>query len=140
MDKNFELYPDDFDDLERGRGYLLRLLVDRQPSYQAYPAVGDFEILLPRAGWTWIGHPFDHDTPLLDVSVRDNGSGITRTGWDDYQDPNGWVNWNILWWDSSVDSWKLLGFEGADDDTLHAWYGYLVWSNVDDLTLIVPDE
>jgi hypothetical protein len=70
--------------------------------------------------------------------IRNNTTNTTRTAWSDFQDPNGWVNWNVLWWDSAVDSWKLLALAGGDDDTLHPWYGYLVWANARDLALIVP--
>ena len=60
---------------------------------------------------------------------EDDGAGADR-----------WINWNILWWHSGQDSWRLLGLAGADDDTLHPWYGYLVWANTRDLTLIVPAD
>ena len=102
--------------------------------------MGDFEIALPEAGWTWIGQPFDHDTPLAALSVHNNTTGETRTAGEDYAAADAWLNWNILWWYSQGDEWRLLGFGGTDEDTLHPWYGYLVWANVRDLTLIVPGE
>jgi hypothetical protein len=125
--KSIELYPDDFGDLERGRGYILWLTADQRPSYEAYPAAGTFEIAIPKAGWTWIGQPFDHDTPLADISIRNNTLGVTRTAEEDASAGTGaWANWNLLWWNSPRDTWELTGFRGADDDTLHPWYAYLL--------------
>jgi hypothetical protein len=137
--KSFLIYPDDFTNLARGSGYLLRLAVDEQPSYEGYPADGDFEIALPEAGWTWIGQPFDHDTRLEACRIRNNATGLTRTAREDHEAPDAWINWNLLWWNSEADSWHLLGLAGVDDDTFRLWYGYLVWSNVRDTVVIVPD-
>jgi len=44
----------------------------------------------------------------------------------------------VLWWYSAGDEWRILGLQGGDDDTLHPWYGYLIWANTRHLTLIVP--
>jgi Tol biopolymer transport system component len=140
VDKNLELYPDDFMDLTRGRGYLLRLASTETPSYDAYPPAGDFDIALPEAGWTWIGQPFDHDTLLADCVIRNNGIGQSRTPAQDRQAADPWLNWNFLWWHSGEDSWKILSLSGGDDDTLHPWYGYMVWANTRYLSLIVPAE
>jgi hypothetical protein len=137
--KTFLLYPDDFTDLVRGTGYLLRLATHEAPDYEAYPPNGDFGIALPEAGWTWIGQPFDHDTPLEACRIRNNVTGITRTPREDCEAPDAWINWNLLWWNSVADSWRLLGLEGGDDDTLRPWHGYLVWSNVPDTVLVVPN-
>jgi Tol biopolymer transport system component len=138
--KVFWLYRDDFVYPVRGRGYLLRLTGDENPSYDALEPTGDFEIALPEAGWTWIGHPFADDRPLDACFVRNNGTGQIRTAEEDFRAPDGWVNWNLLWWLSALDSWGILGLVGGDDDTLHPWYGYLVWSNERGLTLIVPAD
>jgi Tol biopolymer transport system component len=138
--KNCEVYPDDFTYLVRGRGYLLRLDREVGPCYEGLAASGAAGIDLPEAGWTWIGQPFDHDTPLADLVVRNNATEETRTAWEDHTSGNAWVNWNLLWWDSAEDQWKILGLVGGDDNTLHPWYGYLVWSKVRDLALIVPES
>jgi hypothetical protein len=138
--KSFELCPNDFTDLERGRGYLLRLATDQRPYYIGDPATGDFEIPLPEAGWTWIGQPFNHDTLIETCRIRNNTLGLTRSAAEDSNAPDAWLNWNWLWWDSTLDSWKLAGLQLVDDTALHPWYGYLVWANTRDLTLIVPSD
>jgi hypothetical protein len=138
--KNFELYPCDFTGLERGRSYLLMLQGMARPLYVAEPPAGDFEIALPEAGWALIGQPFDRDTLLESCLVRNNDLGVTRTAWDDRGAADAWLNWNLPWWDSAGDTWKTLALAGGDDDTLHPWYGYLVWANTRNLTLIIPDQ
>jgi hypothetical protein len=77
---------------------------------------------------------------LADCVVRNNGTDEERTAWEDHRSPDAWLNWNLLWWNSPPDAWHLLSLEGGDDDTLHPWYGYLLWSNVRDCTLIVPAD
>jgi hypothetical protein len=138
--KWYELYPNDFTHLERGRGYLLRLTEDKQPSYDALQGVGDFEIYLPEAGWSWIGHPFDFDLPLAAVLIRNNTTGEVRTAWQDHRAPDAWASWDFLYWWSVRDVWRICGLEAADEYSLHPWYGYLVWANTRDLTLIVPSR
>jgi hypothetical protein len=91
-------------------------------------------------GWWYVGQPFDWDTPLEPCLIRNNALAQTRTAWEDFGAPDAWLNWNLLWWNSTKDSWSLLGLAGGDDDTLHPWYGYLVWANTRDLTLIVPAQ
>jgi len=86
-----------------------------------------------------IGHPHDHDLDLADVRVRNNSSGETRTAAEDSNAPDRWVNWNWLYWDSAGQSARILGLGGGvDDESLHPWRGYRVWTEADGLTLIVP--
>jgi Tol biopolymer transport system component len=140
QEKRFELYPNDFRYLERGHGYLLWLSQPLKVTCDLLAASGAFEIPLPRAGWTCIGQPFDHDTPLDDCTIRNNGTGQSRTPGEDRQAADPWLNWSFLWWHSGEDTWKILAMSGGDDNALHPWYGYLVWANVRDLTLTVPAE
>jgi hypothetical protein len=57
-----------------------------------------FEIALPKAGRTWIGQPFDHDTLLSTCRIRNNTTGITRTAIEERTAASAWINWNPLWW------------------------------------------
>jgi len=113
---------------------------DLSPAYSRVDYDSDFDILLPEAGGTWIGQPFNHNTRLDACLVRRNSTGEVRTAQEDYAAPDGWLNWNMLWWNSTQDSWSILALHGGDDNALHPWYGYLVWSNVRDTTLIVPGQ
>jgi hypothetical protein len=138
--KTFYLYPDDFTTLELGRGYILRSDTDQMPSFTGAPAAGTYEIGVPAAGWLLMGHPMNHATLLSLVSVRNNTLGQTRTAAEDRGAADPWVNWNWIYWDSARDTAKLLSLSGGDDDALRPWYGYLLWSNTENLTLLIPDS
>ena len=139
VNKNVELYPNDFTKMEVGRGYLLFSTTDQLPSYDARPSeTGDFEIPLTNMGWTWIGQPHPWATPVDELAVRDEATGVVRTAWQDYTAPDSWVNWNIVYWDSMNDTCRLVGFDGVDDTILRPWMGYRIWTNRDGLTLLVP--
>ena len=138
--KTINLYPDDFQNLERGRGYLFWLTTDRNPSYTGKIPSGDFEIPIPEEGWTWIGQPFDHPTLLAACSIRNNATGEVRTAQQDYVAADAWINWNVPYWNSYLDSWRILSIGPADDNMLRPWYGYHLWARHRDLTLIVPED
>jgi hypothetical protein len=63
----------------------------------------------------------------------------TRSAWDDKNARSSWVNWNWVYWDSVSRQAKICTLSGGDDDTMRAWYGYRVWTNVDDLELLLPE-
>jgi hypothetical protein len=133
----------DFRDLELGRGYALRIEEDEQlptASLYGWPTVGDFEIYLPEAGWTWIGCPYENSVAVEDLRVRSNQTGEERTWWDDTQSGDPWLNWNLIYWDSQRRTMKICAPRGGDDDHLRPWVGYWIWANVRDLTLVVPEE
>ena len=139
--KTIQLYPDDFTNLTRGRGYLLwQTSTPAAPAYVGGLPDGNFEITLPEAGWTWIGQPFDHATLLSACSIRNNTTGVTRTATADSLAADPWANWNLPWWDSTADSWDILSLTGATNTSLLPWHGYLIWARTRDLTLIVPSE
>ena len=52
--------------------------------------------------------------------------------------PDPWLNWNWIFWDSYVDTARILSMGGGDDDSLRPWYGYRVWADVGNLRLTVP--
>ena len=136
--KWWELYPNDVHYLVRGQGYLLWLDRPIEPSYDGLEPDGDFEIPLPEAGWTWIGCPYNHPVPIAELRIRDESTGSIRTATEDTTAPDPWVNWNLVWWESPVDTWRISSLSGQDNDSLYPWRGYLVWSNTRDTTLLVP--
>jgi hypothetical protein len=136
--KTIETYPDDFSELEVGRAYVLWSDGDLAPVYYAGAGDASREVALPSAGWTWIGLPGVEDVPLVNCRVRNEATGESRPVPDDIAaGRDAWVNWNLVWWDPEWDTARILGLSGADDDALRAWYGYRIWSNVPDLTLII---
>ena len=140
VNKNMILYPGDITHLTVGQGYLLRLDGDMTVSYAGTPNTADFGIPIPEEGWTWIGQPFDYDTLISTCRVRNNATGVTRTAAGDVAAIDPWLNWNTVWWDSAIDSWKLAGLSSCDDYYFRPWRGYLVWANARSLTLIVPKQ
>jgi hypothetical protein len=138
VDKNLELYPDDFHNVEVGRGYVMFSMVDQSPVYDGLAVTGAFEIGLPNMGWTWLGHPGVGGTLLEDVLIRNDSTMQVRTALEDFAAGDSWANWNLIYWDSYTDTYGLASLLGGDDDQLHEWMGYRIWTNADDLTLIVP--
>ncbi len=137
--KNLELFPDDFTDLELGRGYTLRADADVPGSVLGHPTVTPFTIEIPEAGWQWIGHTLADPVRLKSLALRDGDTGELRTALEDVASLAPWVNWNWIYWDSSVQTARIMNpFGGADDTWLHPWYGYRVWANTEDVTIIFP--
>jgi hypothetical protein len=128
-------------DVEVGEGYVIWFLAWRQEpcSVSGYVAYPDYEIPLPARGWSWIGYPRMLDMLEANLLVRDDVSGFMRTCWEDFHAPNPWLNWNMLYWDPLARTTRILSpFGGGDDDAMHEWLGYRVWTNTEDLSLIVP--
>jgi parallel beta-helix repeat protein len=136
--KNTELYPDDFSLLEPKRGYMLRLAAPVSVTYQALGYTTPQTIPIRYQGATMIGLPSLDDILLEDLQIHNLATDVYRDPWDDKQAPTPWMNWNWVYWDSVERQPKLCALTGGDDDTARAWYGYRVWTNVDDLELLVP--
>jgi hypothetical protein len=136
--KTLELFPEDFDEIEQGRSYWWFVWEGQLGAYRGIPSAAPFEISVPTAGWIWIGHPHAYPTAIADLSVRDEISGLVRTAWEDFTSPDPWLNWNILYWDTTARTVKIAGIDWGDDRMLRPWYGYRIWSMTEDLTLIVP--
>jgi len=81
--------------------------------------------------------PGTSDIAGLSLSVRK--SGVTRTATQDHDAPNPWLNWNWIYWDPANQTARIMNpFGGGDDITLHPWYGYRVWANTENVTIIFP--
>jgi hypothetical protein len=138
--KTVLLYPDDFTTLEMGEGYTLYLHHEvYEPSYAGTQAPPIGYIYLPLPGWSWIGYPHLGDTPLADCSVTNLDLAQTRTAPEDFSSPVPWVNWNWLYFDTQARTIKICTLAGGDDDTLHSWYGYRLWSNTENLQIEIPE-
>jgi hypothetical protein len=136
--KNPEIYPDDFTEVEVGRGYMLwtdRLLT---PTYEGYKTWDRFEIALPEAGITLIGCPGNDPVPLASIGARNDATGEVRSATEDSHHADPWVNWNLVYWNSALETAQICSMRGGDDDALRPWVGYRVWSYRPQVTLIVP--
>jgi hypothetical protein len=136
--KTFILFPDDFSDLDCGRGYLLLSDKNMQPKAFGAPATGTFSVAVPSAGWMAIGDPQLTTVLLSSLSVMNNGTGEVRTANEDQSAAHPWLNWNLVYLDSTAETAKLCSLSAGDDDRLRPWYGYWLWSNTGNLTLLVP--
>jgi hypothetical protein len=137
--KVFLLYPDDFTDLTVGPGYAAHVDVGQgyRPGYEGAPVDRPFEWTLPAAGWCWVGVPSTQDIAGSGLSVRKGE--VTRTAAEDAAAPDRWLNWNWVYWDPTERTAKIMNpFGSGDDESLHPWWGYFVWSNTEDVTLIYP--
>ena len=136
--KSMQCYPGDFTTVEPGRGYMLYAGAIMAPTYRGTDAAPGFEIPLPCLGWTWIGTPYDSVTPQANTTVINHATGEQRTAVEDWSDPNPWVNWNWVWWDSYSDTAKTCCLApGADTANIEPWHAYRVWTNVDNLGLSI---
>jgi hypothetical protein len=73
----------------------------------------------------------------LDLRVRKGGS--TRTPVEDAAAADPWLNWNWIFWNPALQTAGIMDpFGGADDETLHPWYGYRVWFNTENVTVVFP--
>jgi hypothetical protein len=127
--------------LEVKRGYVLRLGGPVDVAYQAVGFTTPQTIPIPYAGTTMIGLPSLTDVSLADLKIRNLYTDEVRTATEDYNAPQGsqWMNWNWVYWDSVDRAPKVCAISGGDDDTMRSWYGYRVWTNVEDLELVLPE-
>jgi hypothetical protein len=137
--KNLELYPDDFTDIEVGRGYKMWLPDPIDVSYWATP--GPDEVEVPAPGFTWVGVPATHDVFQGDIVIYNAALDEYRTVEDDATEPDGerWLNPNWVYWNSVDRTAEICVFNGSGDDTyVRPWRQYQVWSHVGGLTLYFP--
>lgn len=139
LGRTIELYPDDFTDLSVGPSYLaiLRIGESYRPEYTGRYPDKPFNLNCASAGWQWVGVPGLSDIAANSIRVSKNGS--ERSALEDYNAPDSWINWNWIYWNPLLQSARIMSpFGGADDNTLHPWYGYRVWANTEDVTIIFP--
>jgi hypothetical protein len=137
--KWFLLYPNDFTDLAVGPSYLARLAVGEgyTPEYLGTHPGKLPEWTLPAAGWSWVGVPGTSDIVGADVSLSKDGTN--RTAAEDLAAPDPWLNWNWVFWDPVRREARIMNpFGGGDDTSFHPWYGYRVWGNTENVTIVFP--
>jgi hypothetical protein len=136
LQKMFLLYPGDFSTLENTVGYLLFSSTNQQSRYSGFlnrtpvddPGAADYRsttVYIPAAGAITLGHPHPWPVPLRDLKVR-YGAEV-RTAPQDRANPNPWVNWNWVYWNSAADVYEICALAGGDDDTLRPWHHYRIW-------------
>jgi hypothetical protein len=135
--KNYLLYPDDFRDLGVGPSYIGWLYGEQAPVYEGTQPDLPFTRTLPAAGWCWVGVPATQDILAEDLLLK-KGDDI-RSPMQDAQAGYPWLNWNWIYWDAVNQTASIMNPLGlGDDDTLHPWYGYLVWAYTENVTIQFP--
>ena len=126
--KNVLLCPDDFTDLCVGRSYLMFLWNGFTPNYEGTDPGRPF-VWTVRPGWCWVGCPGLQ--PITGAHITVTRNSTIRTGVEDYQAAQPWLNWNWNYWDPYADTAKIMSpyGQGVDDNRLRPWYGYRVWGN-----------
>ena len=96
-----------------------------------------FEWKLRTAGWCWIGVPATQDVFGLDLTLVKEG--VVRSPAQDARAYKPWFNWNWIFWDPVERAARIVNpFGGGDDTWLHPWYGYRVWANTENVTIVFP--
>ena len=122
----YELYPGGFTELERGRGYWLRLDDARELSMTGAYASGMQEIALS-SGWNLIGHPLEVSVPLSLVQVSDGSQTLSLAE----AGSAGWLQAALYSYDSGYAA------VAPSSGVLQPWAGYWLLAYLDDLTLLV---
>ena len=133
------LYPNDFSDLVVGHSYTAWLKVGEsyRPVARGHQPSLPFQRLITSAGWCWVGVPVAQSIIGADVQVSKDG--VTRTPAQDVAAADPWINWNWIYWDPAVQTARIMNPLGGSDDTwMHPWWGYRLWSNTENVTLIIP--
>jgi len=137
--KSVLLYPNDFTQLFVGPSYLARLAAGEgyTPAYPGSQPAKSFPWTLAAAGWCWVGVPGEEDLVGTGLSVR--RGKVTRTAAEDRDAADPWLNWNWVYWNPVAREARIMNpFGGGDDTSLHPWYGYRVWSNTENVTIVFP--
>jgi parallel beta-helix repeat protein len=137
--KTVVVYPDDFVDLIVGPSYVARLAAGEQysPAYEGTHPERPWGLRLSAAGWYWVGLPHLLDMHGLTLQVVKGGA--IRTPAEDRAASDPWVNWNWIYWDPAGQSAHIMDpFGAGDDEWLHPWWGYRVWLNTENVTIVFP--
>lgn len=129
--------PEIYGGLLLGDGHWLETQSATTISYQGRYQAEDQWISLPMAGWSLIGHPFNHNTHWTNVKVH-NGKAVLSML--DASRIEGWLNSTGYWWNSQLQGLCDFGLpeDFVNDNVLQPWHGYWVESYADNLSLIVP--
>jgi len=127
--EGYSIYPNDFTELQRGRGYWLRLDEGALCEQQGAKASGTQEVALT-SGWNLIGHPLEVSVPLSVVQVSDDTQTFTLAE----AEAAGWLQATLYSYDSGyVDQTPSSG-------VLQPWAGYWLLSYRSGLSLLIDRQ
>lgn len=128
--------PSNFGECKVGEGYYLFADGMKTFTYQAYSNnASSRDVVLPKAGWTLIGHPLPQGKLWANTQVTYQGQTVSLATARD----NGWIN-SVGWWlDSTSQSLQTVGLpdDFPTSEYLWAWYGYWIQSYRDNITLTI---
>jgi len=132
-----EWMPEGFGNMLLTDGYWLQASSAQTISYTGLDDNDSMDvwISLPKAGWTLFGNPFTYSFPWTDAKVLDGNVTVSMA---DAVHTHGWLQPLGYWWDSSTQSLLTYGLpdDWPDTDTLLAWHGFWIQTNVDKIALI----
>lgn len=123
-------YPNDFTELEPGRGYWLKLTAPVPETAEGVYPERPFSVALAE-GWNMVGAPGPGATPLASLLVSDGAQ--TKSFADAVA--AGWLSPILYYYDGA---YKTCAASGGDDDSLRPWRGYWLRAYLGPLELIVP--
>jgi hypothetical protein len=132
-----EWSPGSYGGMLLGDGFWLWTDSPATVSYQGRYQSEDQWVTLPVADWTIIGQTFDHDTLWSDVKVH-NGKELVSM--EEACRNRYWLQSVAWWWDNTCQGLRTLGLpdDFPSSEQLKKWHGYWVWSEIDDLSLLIP--
>lgn len=129
--------PDQFGNMLLTDGYWLQSDNSATISYSGLDDNNSMDvwISLPKAGWSLIGNPFNADFSWPSAKVVD---GNVTVDLQQAAYTNGWLNSIGFWWDGTTQGLYDIGIpdDFAWTETMQAWHGYWIQSNVDKIALI----
>jgi len=132
----YQMYDYDFDTVETGRGYWLRVTYEATAGMEGAPESEPVSIPLVY-GWNLIGHPLPYDVPWTGCSITyDEGGPNEETKTIQEAVAAHWILGTVYYYVPGQGH-KTLAYAPGDDEMLRPWYGYWIFSREDDLTLKV---
>jgi len=122
----YEIHPGAFTEMERGRGYWLRLDEAVSVSTCGAYASGTQEVALV-AGWNLIGHPLEVSVPLSQVQVTDGVQTVSLSA----AESAGWLQAIFYAYDSGYVA------HTPSSGLLQPWSGYWLLCYSDGLSLLI---
>ncbi|MCE5313553.1 MAG: hypothetical protein ABFD49_02115 [Armatimonadota bacterium] len=96
-------------------------------------------------GWNLIGNPFNHDVPFGSDEYSGVGDYLKVTDGVDMKtieeaEAAGWISGQFSYYDGNTQTMYNAGYFYCDDYYLRAGKGYWVYTNRDNLALIIPAD
>jgi hypothetical protein len=125
-------------DLNQGEGYLLRLTLPIDVSYESDALYWLWEKRLGKQGWAWVGFPavdelalgYPYFMDLVKVQYPLQ-SGNVRSAAEDRASGSPWLSWSWSYWDPELQAFKTFTpFLPFGDNVCRPWLGYLAYVNI----------